>query len=426
MMGLQTLRNLAGRMEDFFKGFKTQQQHLVEPLLEGLLLATVEHMRQVITLNSEGADADEQWLNCVVNPVFDHLQKFDGSTTTPESPLVLPENEQEIVRMIFETEVEGRLQHLSSVLADQDNSDFLLDESIAAAQELGGLGQMLEQTRFSSFCESINQKLSANPKQVKEIATLALREWRRYQAALLAGQADTQFQFDADELAMLLLTIEHNGVTTNPDILAAPSSTLMSKLPTSGGVKGAAKMSEFFLGVNARTSPNDMQSPGSETIYLYDSSELNRECLTSLEHKLDHEDIVCIPTEQLQQINIMFGELSEQHQRTALYLGQLGSLLSKLNHDAHLQLTNDKVPIEFSNGVGGHEARGGTRETRGQGDKETRRQGDNKEIKGISVNSFFLPPSPCPLVPLSPCPLVPLSPCLPCPPAPRPLPPASS
>jgi len=118
-------------------------------------------------------------------------------------------------------------------------------------------------------------------------------------------------------------------------------------------------MSEFFLGVNARTSPNDMQSPGSETIYLYDSSELNRECLTSLEHKLDHEDIVCIPTEQLQQINIMFGELSEQHQRTALYLEQLGSLLSKLNHDAHLQLTNDKVPIEFSNGVGGQEATAG-------------------------------------------------------------------
>ncbi len=34
----------------------------------------------------------------------------------------------------------------------------------------------------------------------------------------------------------------------NPDILTAPSSTLMSRLPIVDWFKGAVKMSEFFLG----------------------------------------------------------------------------------------------------------------------------------------------------------------------------------
>jgi len=34
----------------------------------------------------------------------------------------------------------------------------------------------------------------------------------------------------------------------NPDILTAPSSTLMSRLPIVDWFKGAVKMSEFFVG----------------------------------------------------------------------------------------------------------------------------------------------------------------------------------
>jgi len=100
------------------------------------------------------------------------------------------------------------------------------------------------------------------------------------------------------------------------------------------------------------------------SVPLYDSSEPNRAYLTSLEHKLGCEDVVCVPSEQLQQINIVFGKLTEHHQRNAeqlqlnaSYLEQLGSLLEKLNHDTHSQLTthNHKFSIGFSNGVEGLE-----------------------------------------------------------------------
>ncbi len=43
-----------------------------------------------------------------------------------------------------------------------------------------------------------------------------------------------------------------DGVTMNPDILTAPSSTLMSRLPIVDWFKGAVKMSEFFVGESQR------------------------------------------------------------------------------------------------------------------------------------------------------------------------------
>ncbi len=43
-----------------------------------------------------------------------------------------------------------------------------------------------------------------------------------------------------------------DGVTMNPDILTAPSSTLMSRLPIVDWFKGAVKMSEFFVGGSQR------------------------------------------------------------------------------------------------------------------------------------------------------------------------------
>ncbi len=302
MVSLQTLSTMALRLEDFFKVYRMQPQRAVKPELEGLLLAIVDRMREVVGLNFEGADADKQWLDCFVDPGFRNLQKFLDSTTTPEAPVALLENEQnneqDIVKLIFQTEVEGCLQHLESVLADQEKSSFLLEESIAAAQALGGLGEMLNLTEFSSLCESITQQLEANPEQVEEIARIALQEWRRSQAALLVSQPDAQPS----------PTTEHNAIT----------------------------------------SPNDIQF---DTINLYDSSEPNCAYLASLEHKLGREDVVYIPREQLQQINIVFGKLTEQHQLNAAYLEQLGSLLEKLNHDTHSQLTNHRVPFGFSNGV---------------------------------------------------------------------------
>jgi len=286
MMELQALSDIARRLEDFFKGFKTQQQHPIEAELEGLLLVIVDHMRQVIALNLEGAEADTQWLDCVVNRVFRCLQKFSDSTT-PEDPVVLPENVQNTAMMLFETEVEGCLQHLESVLANQENC-CLLEESITTAQELSSLGEMLELPAFSSLCESIIQHLEANPTHVEEITRLALQEWRRLQSALLSGQAlPTQLDFGIRELPLSI------------------------------------KYTEAYTGL-------DSAKP--KIAYLPELPQVKHEFLPSSEHRVDCEANICSSAQHFEQINEFYQKLTIHTELVVSYLEQLGSYLKCFTH----------------------------------------------------------------------------------------------
>lgn len=220
MMGLQTLSHLAHRLEDFFKVLKTQKP-AVDSELESLLLSAVDGMRSCIALNRQELKhttvVDEQWLEDHVNPVFEQLyQRLGAPQAEDTATLLLPENEeQDMVAMIFETEVEGCLQRLESVLSDPEKP-CLFEEVSIMAQEFGGLGEMLQIPAFSSLCESITQHLGTYPERVEEIGRLALQTWRRSQAALLVGQVDTlptQINLNLDKAS-----VPTNEPVTNIDL----------------------------------------------------------------------------------------------------------------------------------------------------------------------------------------------------------------
>ena len=112
---------------------------------------------------------------------------------TPEdaTTMLSPEDGQDIIPLLFETEVEGCLQRLESVLADSQQP-CLQEEVAIMAAELGGLGEMLQLTAFTQLCESINHHIEApEPDRVPEIAQLALQAWRRSQALVLTNQRDS-------------------------------------------------------------------------------------------------------------------------------------------------------------------------------------------------------------------------------------------
>jgi len=207
MMGFETLSDMACRLEDLFKVLETKQKP-VEPPLKNLLEAAVERLRQLIDLNLKGRSINEQWLDGT-KQIFDELQQFK-SNRIPENVVVdlLPEDGQIIIKAIFETEVEGYLQRLESLLTDPEQ--YCLAEEISiVALELGGLGEMLELPAFKSLCESVNQHLEANPEQAEGIGYLALQGWRRSQELLLIGQADKlPKQIDLSDLAELLVDVE--------------------------------------------------------------------------------------------------------------------------------------------------------------------------------------------------------------------------
>src|SRR4028118_815004 len=192
MMGFQTLSQLAHRLEDSFKVLKAQRNSLVvDESLESLLLAGMDRLRQVLDCNRQGTDVDEQWLATVGNPVFEKLHERLGDPVADDATTMLGADDgTNVAALLFETEVEGCLARLEAVLADTQTPCFQEELSIMA-QELGGLGEMLQLFSFTQLCESVIQHLETASMEVREIAQLALNSWRIAQALVLVGQVNS-------------------------------------------------------------------------------------------------------------------------------------------------------------------------------------------------------------------------------------------
>ena len=210
MMGYQSLSQLAHRLEDSFKVLKAQRNSIViDPELESLLLSAVDRLRQVLILNRKGTDVEEQWLVSVGTPVFDQLSSRLGDPVADDAATMLgAEDGTNVAALLFETEVEGCLNRLESVLADP-KTPCLEEELSIMAQELGGLGEMLQLEAFTQLCESVIQHLEAAPDAVREIARAALTAWKRSQALVLVGQMNilpTQIDWSRGEMPVNIST----------------------------------------------------------------------------------------------------------------------------------------------------------------------------------------------------------------------------
>ncbi|WNZ21469.1 response regulator [Leptolyngbya sp. NK1-12] len=187
MMGFQTLSELAHRLEDSFKVLKIQKHTVqVDSELEHLLLTAVDCLRQVIAWERQCLGVNPSWLESYANPIFAQLHQRLGDPTDEDAQSILsPEEGQDIIPLLFQTEVEGCLQRLETVLATQDPR--LREEVEILTQELGGLGEMLQLTAFTQLCESIAQQLKAHPHQTQTVAQQALQAWRQSQSLILAN-----------------------------------------------------------------------------------------------------------------------------------------------------------------------------------------------------------------------------------------------
>jgi two-component system, chemotaxis family, sensor histidine kinase and response regulator PixL len=189
MMGFDTLSHVAHRMEDFFKVLKVGRTE-TDNELEQDLLTSIDRLHQVIALHRQGRPIDEAWLASNVAPILDQLHDRLGDPRPEDEASLLAEDEggEDMAVMLFESEVGGILERLEALLA-QDAPDCLVEEFDIAAQELGGLAEMLDMPSFAQLCQSVTDQLQAAEDSVQgDIARLALQEWKRSQAMVLIGQ----------------------------------------------------------------------------------------------------------------------------------------------------------------------------------------------------------------------------------------------
>ncbi|PSB19795.1 hybrid sensor histidine kinase/response regulator [filamentous cyanobacterium CCP2] len=187
MMGFQILSQLAHRLEDSFKVLKVQKNSIdIDADLERLLLSGADCLRHVVDQRRHRHNIDPQWIDDYASPVFEQLHDRLGDPQAEDANSVLsPEEGQDIVPLLFETEVEGCLQRLETVLYSGD--PCLREEVEILAQELGGLGEMLQLSAFCRLCESVLHHMALAGDRVEAVAEAALQAWRQTQALVLTG-----------------------------------------------------------------------------------------------------------------------------------------------------------------------------------------------------------------------------------------------
>jgi chemosensory pili system protein ChpA (sensor histidine kinase/response regulator) len=323
MMGFRVLSDLAHRLEDTFKVLKTRKSSLeIDQQLQSLLLSAIDWMRQIVDLLSTQSAIEEEWLTSFCYPVFDELHQRLGNPTAEDATTMLsPEDGQNIIPLLFETEVEGCLQRLESVLADSQQP-CLQEEVAIMAAELGGLGEMLQLSAFTQLCESIKRSIeSANSDRIPQIAQAALQAWRQSQALVLTNQLDNlpkalqlsevappvkNYQkiepLSTQEAITQFLATEN---VTNQEIEFIEPETELEEIATNNFI---SLDSDNILEINTIIGEHKTEpiSNGKEREYL--------------------ESTVRVPSKQLEQINDLFSELIIQRNGLQSQLEKLRNL----------------------------------------------------------------------------------------------------
>ncbi|MEH1785618.1 MAG: hybrid sensor histidine kinase/response regulator [Nostoc sp.] len=370
MMGFRSLSDLSHRLEDSFKVLKTKKNSLeIDTQLQSLLLSGVDWLRQIVELLAEGNVVEDQWLATFCYPIFDELHDRLGDPTPEDASTMLsPEDGQDVIPLLFATEVEECLQRLESILTDSEQPG-LHEEIVIMAAELGGLGEMLQLPAFSKLCESVTQHLeTVSSERIPEIAQLALQAWRRSQALVLTNQLDnlpTEIDLGSSTQSQLLLPAEIIPQLLPTDILdteAASTAVWQAEITPEAWIKDEAIAANFtFVDAEFADEVNGVNITEHNTIFSREDNSADAkfgegkgEQNGVVKEREIHENSVRVPSKQLEQINDLFGELIVQRNGLNSHLERLRKLVRNLNQrvqvldreNQDLRIAYDKISTQ--------------------------------------------------------------------------------
>jgi two-component system, chemotaxis family, sensor histidine kinase and response regulator PixL len=320
IMGFDLLSELSHKLEDFFNVLKTKKKSLeINIDLQSLLLSSLDCLRQLLySYSHENHIYDSLELltknTNKIESIFGKLYEILGDVNSEDATTILAteENSQDIISLIFQTQVEEYLQHLENILVE--NSRGLREEVITMASELAGLGYMLQIEAFSLVCESItNQLISADNSKITAIARLALETWRNSQSLILTNQIDN-----------LPSTIDFNSFNSHTEL--KDITDIENHLDDEALLNISDSNNSFSLNTpKSQTSLISTQQRDSELAF----NEIAFD--TEVEKTITSENTVRVPVKQLEAINNFSTELTTQRHSLNNKLESLNTLISNLS-----------------------------------------------------------------------------------------------
>jgi chemosensory pili system protein ChpA (sensor histidine kinase/response regulator) len=308
----------------------------------------VDCLRRSIVDYRQYKTIDQAWLNENFNLIFDSLRQQLGEFTEEISyQTFADETGEDLAIFLFETEVENCLERLNGALSNPESS-IVREEFRLAAQELAGLGEMLELANYSLLCNQIEVQFNlVADSQLFDLATIALDTLKRAQALVIIGQREAiptsiagfepiGFSDESEEVNLDDL-IEFSG--DNFDFLGElPDQEDLIEF-SGDNFDFLAELPEQIEAITAEFIDNSPIIPAINEDIIDDSKttitspQKNDFIAVKPSENLpdNSEQIVRVPTRQLEQLGDLVGELTIDRNGLNLQLATVQSLFALLN-----------------------------------------------------------------------------------------------
>ncbi len=192
LMGYGLTSDLAHRLEDALKVVKINRSEGVTSDVESQLLSAMDAIRQIVERDRNSTPLDDSWVDGFVMPIFDSLYTTLGEPSAEDAASMIDADEgQDVLPLIFQTEVEGAIERLEALL--EERPEDLQLEAVVMAQELSAIGEMLDLPRFIQLCQSVEAFAAGatSHRQLQEVGQSTLQAWRRAQALVITGNIES-------------------------------------------------------------------------------------------------------------------------------------------------------------------------------------------------------------------------------------------
>jgi chemotaxis family two-component system sensor histidine kinase/response regulator PixL len=250
-VGLEVINKISHSLEDIFKSLY-KPEVVLDFELHSLLYQGYDCLK--LALNSQLTDSvinDDELLERA-NSVFAQIQDklgdaFDKDTYIPTSQ----ELGFDIVKSIFESGVNQRLESINDAIANIDDYMEFADFLKSQAEVFLGLAESLNLPGFGEISQAILAALQTNPTQVRQIAKIALLDLQKAQTDILAGDRTRGGSPSTALLQLGITTTEQSSPDTLTEFLDSQNEfyqfLITSANNTNQGIK--PETAKFYLKV---------------------------------------------------------------------------------------------------------------------------------------------------------------------------------
>ncbi|MEG3440412.1 Hpt domain-containing protein [Pannus brasiliensis CCIBt3594] len=207
-VGLDAIRTLSHRLEDFFRALY-QEGVRWDSELESLLLQGFDCLKNPLLEQIDRGEHDPEAALLTAEPIFQQIQELLAEALVSGADFIPGSADLgiDITRSIFDVDVETELQRVKTVL-DGGTGDVAI-ELRTTIEIFTGFSEMLALPGFGEIGRVVGEKLEKYPDRATEITRIALQDWDNARSAVLAGDRTSGGSPSAELLSFGSESVSH-------------------------------------------------------------------------------------------------------------------------------------------------------------------------------------------------------------------------